>query len=273
MHARMQPPAASHQPRNPTNYHNNNPRAGETFVPVCLPGFNSTAFLHAYVACLDADGGAFLALLSGAGDAFHRLAARRAPLEEALDRVGALRKLAEARGNRGGGRLPLEVVPPPAGGGVPGAAPLWHFAAGWPARRQGVQAAHAAHVFPDCRSVKELTRAYVRAYCTMHAQRLQGAAASGAAGGSMSGGGGAVQAAAYNLLPSAVAASGPRPARMMWVASPRWALLALFDRDLELLCCFDPLVTQEAAVRSAEALKRWLGDRARIESLLLPGAV
>lgn len=49
-------------------------RVGETFVPVCLPGFNAGAFLHAYVACLDAQQGVFLALLSGAGDAFHRLA-------------------------------------------------------------------------------------------------------------------------------------------------------------------------------------------------------
>jgi hypothetical protein len=47
---------------------------GETYVPVCLPGFNSTAFVHAYVSCLDEAHGVFLALVSGAADAFHRLA-------------------------------------------------------------------------------------------------------------------------------------------------------------------------------------------------------
>jgi hypothetical protein len=60
---------------------------------------------------------------------------------------------------------------------------------------------------------------------------------------------------------------------MLWVASPRWVLLAQCDRDLELFCCFDPLVTQEAAVRHGEALRRWLTDRARTELLLLPGVV
>jgi len=49
-------------------------RAGETFVPVCLPGFNATAFVHAYVSCLDEEQGVFLALVAGSGDAFHRLA-------------------------------------------------------------------------------------------------------------------------------------------------------------------------------------------------------
>lgn len=49
-------------------------RGGETFVPVCLPGFNDAAYLHAYVACLDAHAGVFLALLSGGSDAFSRLA-------------------------------------------------------------------------------------------------------------------------------------------------------------------------------------------------------
>jgi len=206
--------------------------------------------------------------------------ARRAPLEEALDRVGVLRKLAEARQNRGGGRLPLEIVPPAAGGGVPGTATLWHFAAAFPNKRQGVQAAHAAHVFPDRRSIKELTRAYVRAYCTMHAQQLQGAASSGAgagsggSGSSSSGGTGGSGpsglSAGYTLLP---APSPPRPARMFWVATPRWVLLALADRETELFCCFDPLVTQEAAVRCSEALRRWLNDKARIEALLLPGVV
>lgn len=43
-------------------------------MPVCLPGFNSTAFVHAYVSCLDEAHGVFLALVSGAADAFHRLA-------------------------------------------------------------------------------------------------------------------------------------------------------------------------------------------------------
>jgi hypothetical protein len=199
------------------------------------------------------------------------VAAQRAPLEEALQQAGVLRKLAEARGSRSFGRLPLEVVPPAAGGGAVGTAPLWHFAAAFPGRRQGVQAAHAGHVFPDRRAVKELSRAYVRAYCTMHAQQLQGGAGSSGTGGGGAGGGGtgsgAAAAAAYVLQ-----GGGPRPARMLWVASPRWVLLATADRELELFCCFDPLVAQESAARCGEALRRWLLERPRLEALLLPGA-
>jgi hypothetical protein len=139
-----------------------------------------------------------------------------------------------------------------------------------------VQAAHAGHVFPDRRAVKELSRAYVRAYCTMHAQQLQGGAGSGggtntvggSSGGAGGGGGGGAAAAAAYVLQG----GGPRPARLMWVASPRWVLLGLADRELELFCCFDPLVAQEAAVRCGEALRRWLLDRSRLEALLLPGA-
>ena len=47
---------------------------GESFVPVCLPGFDASAFVHAYVGCLDEAGSVFVALLTGAPDAFHRLA-------------------------------------------------------------------------------------------------------------------------------------------------------------------------------------------------------
>jgi hypothetical protein len=135
---------------------------------------------------------------------------------------------------------------------------MWHFAAGFTARRQGVQAAHAAHAFPDRHARKELNRAYVRAYCALRGGHLPGAAFAGSSS-SNSGGGGAVGAAP------------PRPGRLLWLATPRWCLLATHDRDLELLAAFDPLVTQEQAVRASEALRRWLTDRARIDVLLLPG--
>lgn len=203
-----------------------------------------------------------------------------------------LRRLAEARSARGGGRVPLEAVPPAAGGGVPGAAALWHFAAVFPGRRQGVQAAHAAHVFPDRHACKEVTRAYVRAFCTLHAHRLSagatsGASAGGSGGGSSrgtspgsaggarlsSGGGGAAAAvAAPPPFAPPLRGTGPRPGRLLWVASPSWALLATADRELELYCCFDPLTHQEAAVRAADALRRWLAERARADALLLPHA-
>ena len=184
-----------------------------------------------------------------------------------------LQSLSAMHGSAAGGRLRIEALPPAAGGGVPGSASLWHFAAAFPGRRQGVQATHAAHVFPDRRARKELSRAYVRAYCALHARRLQGGAASSSSGGGVGGGtaptqGAAAAAAAY-MLPSA--SSGPRPARMLWVACPRWCLLALADREVELFCCFDPLVPQESAVRAGEALRRWLtAERGRTEALLLP---
>ncbi|KAI8476715.1 MAG: trafficking protein Mon1-domain-containing protein [Monoraphidium minutum] len=250
-------------------------RSGEAFVPVCLPGFNPTAYLQAYVACLDADAGVFLALLAGGGDALQNLAGQRGPVEAALQQSGALRRLSEAASAAGGGRLPIEAVPPAAGGGVPGAAALWHFAAWFPGRRQGVQAAHAAHVFPDRRARKELCRAYVRAYCTLHAQQLAGGA-SGSSSSTSSGGaaagaaGAAAAAAAYVLSGAGAPPGGGRPARLLWVATPRWVLLAAADRELEVFCCFDPLTPQEGAARAAEALRRWLAERGRGDALLMP---
>jgi hypothetical protein len=184
-------------------------------------------------------------------------------VEEALRQAGVLQRLSEAHAAPDGGRLPIEALPSAAGGGVPGTATLWHFAASFPSRRQGVQAAHAAHVFTDRRSRKELSRAYVRAYCTLHAQQLHAAAGGSSNGG---GGGGAAAAAAAFVMSSQT----PRPSRMLWVASPRWVLLALADRDLELYCCFDALVPQEGAVRAGEALRRWLGERGRADALLMP---
>ena len=39
--------------------------AGEAFCPVCLPGYNPEAFLHAYIDYLDREAGLYLVLLAG----------------------------------------------------------------------------------------------------------------------------------------------------------------------------------------------------------------
>jgi hypothetical protein len=86
------------------------PRAGETFVPVCLPGFNATAFLHAYVACLDPGSGVFLALLSGGSDAFHRLAGARHQRLSRMCSACRLRPLSRAALCRGPDPMSLQLT-------------------------------------------------------------------------------------------------------------------------------------------------------------------
>ena len=39
--------------------------AGEVFCPVCLPGYNPEAFLHAHIDYLDKESGIYLVLLTG----------------------------------------------------------------------------------------------------------------------------------------------------------------------------------------------------------------
>ena len=39
--------------------------AGEAFCPICLPGYNPEAFLHAHIDYLDREAGLYLVLLAG----------------------------------------------------------------------------------------------------------------------------------------------------------------------------------------------------------------
>ncbi|GFR45538.1 hypothetical protein Agub_g6931, partial [Astrephomene gubernaculifera] len=70
---------------------------GEAFSPVCLPHFNSDAFLHAYIHYLDASSGLYLVLLSGSAESFHQLSAARVWLEEQATARGLMPRLRALR--------------------------------------------------------------------------------------------------------------------------------------------------------------------------------
>jgi hypothetical protein len=130
-------------------------RHNETFVPVCLPNFQSNAFVHAYVNCLDEPGqqqqdsvastqqqpqhaelsqqqrqqqqqqrggssgtGTFLLLLSGSADAFHRLSAAQHSFVAAVKAGpggGVLGRVQAAAVQPGQGRVRVEALPAPLG--------------------------------------------------------------------------------------------------------------------------------------------------------------
>ncbi|PNH11647.1 Vacuolar fusion protein MON1 A [Tetrabaena socialis] len=95
---------------------------GEAFSPVCLPHYNSDAFLHAYIHYLDASSGLYLVLLAGSAEAFHQLSAGRALFEEQVAVRGLMPRLRMLRvpehaSSSGGGA-----------GGRFGHTPLWSYA-------------------------------------------------------------------------------------------------------------------------------------------------
>ncbi|GAX84117.1 hypothetical protein CEUSTIGMA_g11540.t1 [Chlamydomonas eustigma] len=64
--------------------------AGEAFCPVCLPGYNPHAYLHAHIDYLDREVGVYLVLLAGSSDTFPQLSAARASVGSQLSVSGLL---------------------------------------------------------------------------------------------------------------------------------------------------------------------------------------
>jgi hypothetical protein len=69
--------------------------AGEVFCPICLPGFNPDAFMHAHIDYLDQAAGLYLVLLAGSSDSFHPLSSARALVEARLSESGLLERLSQ----------------------------------------------------------------------------------------------------------------------------------------------------------------------------------
>ena len=89
---------------------------GEAFCPVCLPHYNDSGYLHGYIHYLDSGAGLYLVLLAGSSDAFHRMAAARAQLEQCLVALGVLKRLKKlVQDSASGGRMTVESLPKPLG--------------------------------------------------------------------------------------------------------------------------------------------------------------
>ncbi|KAL0025925.1 hypothetical protein WJX77_003954 [Trebouxia sp. C0004] len=119
-------------------------RQAQTFTPVCLPRFNATAFLHAYVQYLDVEAGLCMVLLSAQADSFFALAEAAEDLEKQLKHTGVLQSIAsQVQSQPSCGWLDLASLPTQCGGGTAGSRPLLHFLYKSPTRPQAAMQRYA----------------------------------------------------------------------------------------------------------------------------------
>ncbi|GLC37257.1 hypothetical protein PLESTB_001143000 [Pleodorina starrii] len=232
---------------------------GEAFSPVCLPHYNSDAFLHAYIHYLDASAGLYLVLLSGSAEAFHQLSAARLWFEDQagvrgiLPRIRALRPPEHASAgstggvssSSGGSRhqpqqqlnvLCVENLPRPLGGKF-GHTPLWSYVV----RFQALQQAIASPPCPLHRSPAGAAR-LAAAYTKLH-----------------------------SLLHSPAAPAG-RPNKLAWFSDSGAVLVAARDRDMELYLVCDPLTDKPTAMALLDAMRKHFGDRGILADVTLASA-
>eukprot|EP00041_Stephanoeca_diplocostata_P015202 m.288513 g.288513 ORF g.288513 m.288513 type:complete len:535 (+) comp19962_c0_seq1:277-1881(+) len=70
--------------------------AGECYIPMCLPRFNNTGFLHAHVSYVDEASTACLLLITDNREAFYELNTCRAKIVQALSSNGCLQEISKA---------------------------------------------------------------------------------------------------------------------------------------------------------------------------------
>ncbi|CAD7695859.1 unnamed protein product [Ostreobium quekettii] len=103
-------------------------RGGAEFsTPICMPHLHMTAFLHAYVYCMDPEAGVVVILLMTRQDTFHLGSAARVGMEKVLRDAGVLRVLRGMPGGRPGGQVQIDELPLVAGGGQASVSPLLYF--------------------------------------------------------------------------------------------------------------------------------------------------
>ncbi|KAL0050904.1 hypothetical protein WJX82_009701 [Trebouxia sp. C0006] len=120
-------------------------KQAQTFTPVCLPHFNSAAFLHAYVQYLHVSGGVCLVLLSSQAESFFKLADAAQQVHRQLKQPGVLQAIVSVTEHEtGGGLLSIADLPPQCGGGQVGVTPLLHFLYKSPTRGQVIMPAFDA---------------------------------------------------------------------------------------------------------------------------------
>lgn len=221
-------------------------RTTESFSPVCLPKYNATAFLYAYVRYLDTD--TCLILITRNSEAFFHLKDCRARVESFLMETHVLRDISNsvARGGLRVEDLPGDVFygslarskqpgnsgdnktsESPAAAtkqrpGVGGAAGLWHFIYRSVYLDQYVASEFSPplHTKP---SQKRLFRAYQRLYASMHG-----------------------------------APAGPH--QMQYRRDENHVILAWSTADFEFFAAFDPLAEKSSAITVCNRVCQWIRD-------------
>ncbi|KAL7618852.1 hypothetical protein Lser_V15G02496 [Lactuca serriola] len=212
-------------------------RTSESFSPICLPRYNSMAFLYAYVHYLDVD--TYLTLLTTSSQAFFHLKECRIQIEAVLAKSNVLNEV-ERSLSEGGMRIEDLPVDPSANSGslfhlthrktptngtvtgVGGPAGLWHFIYRSIYLDQYVSSEFASPISHPHQQ-KRLYRAYQRLYASMHDK-------------------------------------GVGPHKTQFRRDENYVLLCWVTQDFELYAAFDPLADKGVAIRICNRVCQWVKD-------------
>eukprot|EP00884_Botryococcus_braunii_P019029 jgi/Botrbrau1/580/Bobra.0010s0046.1 len=199
----------------------------ESFSPVCLPQFNASAFLHAYVRFLDLEAGLVLILLSPKPDDFYVLSSAAARLEKDLQAHAVIRGVVQAVvGKEGRGLLRIQDLPPVAGGGPVGETALLHFVYKAPPRFQIIMPAYTAPLDDPV-----LQQAVMPAYATVRAMLFR---------------------------EEGTSVAGQVPGRVHFRRNDRLTTLAYVGPEYEIYAQYDALVDKETATGICNRLATWI---------------
>ncbi|XP_020577822.1 vacuolar fusion protein MON1 homolog isoform X2 [Phalaenopsis equestris] len=210
-------------------------RTSESFSPICLPHYNSMAFLYAYVNYLDVD--TYLALLSTNSDGFYHLKECRIQIESVLVKSNVL---GEVQKSLLDGGLHVEDLPvdssiqsgspsphldqgrPASLSGIGGPAGLWNFIYRSINLNQYVSSEFSSPL-NSSRLRKGLYRAYQKLYESMHDRPI-----------------------------------GPH--KTQFRRDENYVLLCWITQDFELYAAFDPLADKALAIKTCNRVCQWVRD-------------
>ncbi|XP_075519917.1 vacuolar fusion protein MON1 homolog [Primulina tabacum] len=219
-------------------------RTSESFSPICLPRYNSMAFLYAYVHYFDID--TYLILLTTSSDAFYHLKDCRIRVESVLLKSNLLSEVQRSLADGGMHVEDLLIEPTSRAGatsphlgnprsatdspgrttessvGLGGPAGLWHFIYRSIYLDQYVSSEFSSPI-NSLRQQKRLYRAYQRIYASMHDKEV-----------------------------------GPH--KTQFRRDENYVLLCWVTSDFELYGAFDPLADKALAIKTCNRVCQWVKD-------------
>ncbi|KAL0035669.1 hypothetical protein WJX79_007044 [Trebouxia sp. C0005] len=220
-------------------------KQAQTFTPVCLPHFNSAAFLHAYVQYLHVSGGVCLVLLSSQAESFFKLADAAQQVHRQLKQPGVLQAIVSVTEHEtGGGLLSIAELPPQCGGGQVGMTPLLHFLYKSPMRGQVIMPSFDAPL-----DRHDLQLAAMQRYAIVHAAMTQKAGLSRS--GSRAG-------VAVNAFDGSLPSQQSLRQQVHWRSDGSMTALAYAGPEYELYALFDAMTDKDTATRTCQRLSVWI---------------
>ncbi|CAJ2654425.1 vacuolar fusion protein MON1 homolog [Trifolium pratense] len=215
-------------------------RMSESFSPICLPRYNPSAFLYAYIHYFDAD--TYLMLLTTNSDAFYHLKDCRIRIETVLLKSHVLSEVQRSLLDGGMHVEDLPPIPQPgvshlgqhmlpsdsperfkeANHSIGGPAGLWHFIYRSIYLDQYVSSEFSSSISTR-QQQKRLYRAYQKLFASMHDK-------------------------------------GIGPHKTQFRRDENYVLLCWVTQDFELYAAFDPLADKALAIKTCNRVCQWIKD-------------